>query len=141
MNDTEILNSVYDAGSMSLRTSGGGSGGESDVNISQVGGTAVTDGLPTKPAPTANATRSNVTAATADTQVLAANTSRTGVLIFNDSTATMYLAYGSTAASTTSYSVQIGAGAYWEMPKPVYTGVLKAVWEAENGAARVTELE
>lgn len=91
-------------------------------------------------AATSSATRSNVTAATSDTQVLAANTSRTGVLVFNDSTATMYLAYGDTAASTTSYSVQLDAGAYWEMPQPVYTGALRAIWDAADGAARVTEL-
>ncbi len=62
-------------------------------------------------------------------------------MFFNESTAVMYLKLGTTA-STTSYTVQIPAGGYYELPGPiVYTGNIDAVWSSNaSGAVRVTEL-
>jgi hypothetical protein len=64
---------------------------------------------------------------------------RIGLILFNDSTAIAYVKYG-TGASATSYTVPMGPGAYWEMPAPVYTGQVNALWSAANGAMRITEL-
>lgn len=87
------------------------------------------------------ATRSNVVAANSDTALLASNTSRKGALFYNDSTAILYLAYGSGAASTTSYTVQVGANSFFEMPPaPVFTGAIRGIWSAANGNVRITEL-
>jgi hypothetical protein len=85
------------------------------------------------------ATCTNITAAASDTSLLAASASRIGVTLFNDSTATAYVKYG-TGASSTSYTVQMGPGAYWEMPAPIYTGALNALWSAVNGAMRITDM-
>jgi hypothetical protein len=85
------------------------------------------------------AAATNVTGAAADTQLVAANTGRIGLILFNDSTAIAYVKYG-TGASATSYTVPMGPGAYWEMPAPVYTGQVNALWSAANGAMRITEL-
>ncbi len=82
---------------------------------------------------------SNVTSSASSGSLLAANTARRGVIIHNDSTATLYLKYGATA-SNSSYTVKIPADAYWEMPLPTYTGVLDGIWSAANGAARITEM-
>lgn len=84
-------------------------------------------------------TLTSVTAATSNTQLLASNTARKGMYVFNESTAIMYLAFNATA-STTSYTVQVPANSFFEMPTaPVYTGQINAVWSAVNGSARLTE--
>lgn len=84
------------------------------------------------------ATRTSVAAATADTQILAAG-SRLGFILFNESTATLFLALGSAAASATSYSVKVAGGEYYEAPYG-FSGPVRGVWDAVNGAARVTEV-
>ena len=86
------------------------------------------------------ATLSNVSSSASNGTLLASNADRIGVLVFNDSTAVLYLKYGTTA-SASSYSVKMEAGSYWEMPQPIYTGQLDGIWASANGAARVTELE
>lgn len=88
---------------------------------------------------TTGATCSNVASSTASVSLREANTSRRAALVFNDSTAALYLKFGATA-SATSYTVQIAAGGFYELPQPIYTGVLDGIWAAANGAARVTEV-
>lgn len=83
-------------------------------------------------------TVTSVTAAVTTTRLAAPNAGRRGLLVFNDSTAVLYLKYGSTA-STSSFTVKILAGGYWEMPLPIDPGQIDGVWDAANGAARVTE--
>jgi hypothetical protein len=85
-------------------------------------------------------TVTRVTAAAADTSLLAADAGRIGVILYNESTATAYVKYG-TGASSTSYTVPMGPGSYWEMPSPVYTGALNALWTAANGAMMITDLD
>ncbi len=93
------------------------------------------------PMTSATATRTNVPAAIADTSLLASNTGRKGALFYNDSTAILYLAYGAGAASTTSYSVQVPAQGFFELPlAPIYTGAIRGIWSAANGAVRISEL-
>lgn len=84
-------------------------------------------------------TLSNVNSSASVVNLLAANTARKGVTVFNDSTSACYIKYGS-AASTTSFTVKVAAGGYWEAPQPVPTVILTIIWDAANGAARVTEL-
>jgi len=81
---------------------------------------------------------SSVVAAVANTLLLASNLTRSGVTVFNDSTATLYLKLG-LAASPTSYTVKMLPGAYYEAPFG-YTGNVYGYWDAVNGAARVTEV-
>lgn len=86
----------------------------------------------------ANGVITSVAASLASTSIKAANLARMQLLIYNDSTATMYVAL-TNAASTVSYTVQIAPGGYYEAPM-YYTGPVFAVWSAVNGNARVTEL-
>jgi len=60
-----------------------------------------------------------------------------GRTITNDSTAVLYVKYGTTA-STTSYTVQIQPGGYYEFPQPMYTGPVDGIWASANGYARLT---
>lgn len=73
-------------------------------------------------------------------QLVASNTSRSAFYLYNESTSILYLAFSSTA-STTAYTIQIGAQSFFEMPTiPVYSGIISGIWASANGFARITEL-
>lgn len=73
--------------------------------------------------------------------ILASNTARKGMTVYNDSTAILYLALTSTAASTTAYTVQMAANSYFELPfVQRYTGTITGIWASATGNARVTEM-
>jgi hypothetical protein len=79
-----------------------------------------------------------------DTTILAANSSRKGATIYNESTAILYLCLSNTTSSATVYTVQLAPGAFYELPSmkdgTVYTGVIKGIWASDaSGAARITE--
>jgi hypothetical protein len=84
---------------------------------------------------------SNVSGSASSVSILASNASRKNATFYNDSTAILYLKLNSGVASTTSYSVQIQPGGYYELPNgSVYTGAITGIWSAANGAVRITEL-
>jgi hypothetical protein len=88
-----------------------------------------------------NATLSNVNSQASDTLILAANPNRKRAYFYNDSTSILYLSFGTGAASTTSYTVQIPAQGFYELPNgPVFAGQIRGIWSGGNGAVRVTEL-
>jgi hypothetical protein len=86
----------------------------------------------------ATTARTSVSALVADTPILAADSTRIGATIFNESTAVCYVGYGTTAVSLTSYSVQVPAGGYLEVPSQFVQCAIRGYWAAANGAARVT---
>lgn len=93
-----------------------------------------------EPAVAAGVALSNVNDANSNTTLLSANADRRGVAIFNDSTEALYVKFGTTA-STTSFTVKILAGGFYEMPEPIYVGQIDGIWSANgSGAARITEL-
>jgi hypothetical protein len=81
-----------------------------------------------------SATTANVSSS-ASVTILAANSAATGRAVFNDSTAALYLKYGTTA-STTDYTVKINAGGYFEFPQPGYRGRVDGIWASANGSAQ-----
>lgn len=83
-------------------------------------------------------TRTSTTASTTSTTLLSANTLRKGATITNESTATLYLGLGLNA-STTNYSVQLPAAAYYEVPYG-FVGPISGIWTSATGSARLTEL-
>lgn len=92
---------------------------------------------PTQPATSSvTSVASNVASVT----LLAANANRKVATIVNDSaTANLYVKLGA-AATTSSYTVKMVPGAYYEVPNPVYTGVIDGIWDVAVGNARITEL-
>lgn len=80
----------------------------------------------------------SVASAASSTSLLAANTARRGAMIFNESTAILYVALAA-SASVTAYTYQIPAGGYWEVPA-LYTGAVFGIWAAANGSARITQI-
>ncbi len=87
-------------------------------------------------APTA--TLSNVAGSASSVTILAANTSRVGAAVYNDSSAILYLKFGTTA-STSSFTTKLFPDGYYEVPAG-YTGILDGIWASAVGSARVTEL-
>jgi hypothetical protein len=81
---------------------------------------------------------STVAASTTSGTIIAANSNRKGLTIWNDSTANLYIDFDS-AASTTDYAVKIAAGGYYEMPFN-YTGLISGIWDTANGNAKIREL-
>jgi len=124
-----------------LGTAGTPSGGVVSIQGVASGTVVPVSGtVTTTPTNSATSTLTNVNAATSSTSILASNTNRKGMFLFNDSTSLLYLAFGSTA-STTSYTVQIPSNGFYEMPNPtVYTGAISGIWVAATGTARITEL-
>lgn len=95
---------------------------------------------PGLPLPTASTpTLSNVASSATSVTVVAANASRKGLLIYNDSTKRVYLKFGATASST-SFSVPLEPGSLYTMDPPIYPGIIDGIWTAANGFARVTEM-
>lgn len=120
-----------------------------DKNLAQPGGykqrfkdeggnvfTPYVNGLP---GPAAAGALSNVASSDSNVTLKAANASRRGLIIFNDSSAVLYIKFGATASSS-SFTVKVAAGGYWEMPLPIYQGIVDGIWASANGNARVTEL-
>jgi len=94
----------------------------------------------TAPEKTSTATLTNVATSTASAQLLAANTSRRGVIIHNDSSGILYVKYGTTA-SATSFTYRLTSQATLELPtSPMYTGRIDGILDTGTGTARVTEL-
>mgnify|MGYP001577189960 CR=1 FL=1 len=76
----------------------------------------------------------------ASVTLLAANANRLGAVIFNDSSAALFLKLGATASST-SYTVRLTQYTGYEVPF-AYTGVIDGIWASDpnDGAARIVEL-
>jgi hypothetical protein len=87
----------------------------------------------------ANSTLSNVSGSASSVTLLAANTGRRGAIIVNDSSAVLYVKFGS-SASNTSYTYRLVSYATLEIPQPIYSGIITGIWASATGAARITEL-
>lgn len=109
--------------------------------LANLGAVPVADNnpLPVTASPSSSSgTQTSVAASASDVTILAANPARKRATILNDSaSATLYLLFASGTSSTTNYSVQLLPGSAWLEDQ--YTGVIKGIWSAASGNARVTE--
>lgn len=82
----------------------------------------------------------SVTSAATNTNLLAANASRRQAVFYNDCDKSVNVKLGSTASSS-SFSYRLLPGQTLELPNPVYTGAVEAIWDASpTGSMRVTEI-
>jgi len=92
-------------------------------------------------APCSTVTQSSVAEILTNTTLLAANPSRLGCTVYNETVSSnLYLKMGVTA-SLTSYTVKLTPGAYWELPFR-YIGQIDGIWDVADagGSARITEM-
>jgi hypothetical protein len=111
--------------------------------VDSAGGEKGTPGNPVFVAPGAGPATAIVTTVPVDavaTTMLLANPARTGCMIFNDANTRLYvkLAAGPT---TGSFTVRIDGHGYFELPFPVYSGIITAIRAAGPATdVQVTEL-
>ena len=100
-----------------------------------------TGSLRTARPPHVSATKSNASLSASSFTVLASNASRQFCTIYNDSSNVLYLDLTGGTASTTSYSVQVPAGGFYELSTTsfIYTGLITAISLVASGTCRVTE--
>jgi len=67
----------------------------------------------------------------------AANSSRKSLVIYNDSTAILYVATANVTATTSVFTFKLDPGGVYE--EYGYTGIVVGFWATANGNARVTE--
>lgn len=71
----------------------------------------------------------NINAAIASTQLLAASTSRKGAIIYNNSSSGLSIEFG--AAATASSIPKLFSGGYYEVPFN-FTGAINGIWESAS---------
>lgn len=109
-----------------------------------LGAKASSASLAVAPAFAATSTLTNVASSATSVTLLAANNSRKTVIIVNDSTSDLYIAWSSSAASTGNFSF-ILAGKGGVTPSSAtftgedYSGQVTGIWASANGNARITE--
>ena len=82
----------------------------------------------------------SVASAAVSTSILASNANRRMAIMVNDTDKNAYVKLGATA-STTSFSYKLTPGQTLELPVPVYTGAIDAIWDTSpTGSMRVTEI-
>lgn len=79
-----------------------------------------------------------VPAATSSTSLAAANASRRGLYLFNESTAALRIKFA-TGASATSYTTLIPANGFLSFDPPLSQQIVHGIWDAATGAVMVTE--
>jgi hypothetical protein len=84
-------------------------------------------------------TQSIVASSATDVTILAANASRKGAYVYNDSTQVLYLLLSNATSSATVFTQKMAAGDAFSLAPGSYTGVIKGIWASANGNARVTE--
>ena len=70
--------------------------------------------------------------------ILTASTARLGRQIFNEGAGNLHITLGTATTSTSSYTVRLSSGDYYEIPSN-YTGLVGGIF-ATAGTARVTEV-
>jgi hypothetical protein len=117
------------------------------VNLMQLQGNTLQGGAGTDHAGAPRTTESTAGSATfsivndtnASTTIVSSSSTRRNLSVWNDSTATLYLYFSSSAASTASATVKVLPDGYYEMPQPAYSGQINGIWSSDaSGAARIT---
>lgn len=71
--------------------------------------------------------------------ILASNANRLGAILWNNGAAQVYVKLGA-AATTASFTVRLANMSEWEIPFPVYTGIITGITAAGTATILATEL-
>lgn len=87
-----------------------------------------------------SSTVTTVNAVASDTTLLASNANRKGFIIFNNSTAILYILLASGTSSNTNFSILLNQNESLIIDNTcLYTGVVKGIWASATGDCKVTE--
>jgi hypothetical protein len=112
-----------------------------DLNLDRFGGVFVRNsGSDSATVSRVAASTSAVTLAAVSGPTYASLGARTGVSIYNDSAADLYVKLG-TGASTTDFTVKIPPDGLYETPYGLFGTTITGVWTSAVGAAQVTIFE
>lgn len=142
---TVAAHNVTNAGTFLVQAAQSGTwtvqpGNTANTTAWKVDGSAVTQPISIANEFASTASLTSLASAATSAQFLAANAARKGLMLVNTDANAALVKYGTTA-SATSYTVRLVFNAYWEMPKPIYTGRIDVIWEADGtGSLFGTEL-
>lgn len=86
-----------------------------------------------------NATVTQIASSASSTTLASEDRGRVGCCIFNSSTQTLYVKFGTTA-SATDFTVALTSGAFFEVPVWYANGRIDGIWSSANGYAYVTKV-
>lgn len=110
-----------------------------DVSIVDGNGDQITSFSTAPPTPPSTASLTSVATSNVSVSLLAANTNRKQVYIYNDASKVLFVAFASTA-SPTAFSVLIPSNSFWAGSLDGYTGEISGVLSSGAGNARITEI-
>ncbi len=84
-------------------------------------------------------TLTNVVGTNVNINLLAVNTARRGAYFFNEGTTVCSVKLGTTATAG-SFTVQMSGTSLYELPTPVYSGIVDGIWTVSTGTMHVTEV-
>lgn len=85
------------------------------------------------------ATITSVPSSASSVTLLAANVARRRMIIVNESSKTLFVAFAATATAA-AYTVSVSGNSTYQGLLDDYTGIVTGIWSAVNGNARVTEV-
>ena len=80
----------------------------------------------------------SITSTVGTVTLATANTRRVNLSIYNASVNPLFMKLGA-SATTASYTLMMVASGYYELPRPVYNGIITGIWQTANGQALVSE--
>jgi len=108
----------------------------SAVAVVDTTGTQLSGFDPSRPA---TATISTVASSATSVTLLASNPARRRIVIVNESSKTLFVAFAATA-TTSAYTVAVAGNATFQGVLNDYTGIVTGIWSAVSGNARITEI-
>jgi hypothetical protein len=90
-------------------------------------------------APSGSVSHARVAGAASSTLILSGNLQRVHASVFNHSGASLYLKFDDTSVSINDFDVKLSSGSYFELPKPVYQGIIRGIWDAASGFAMIVD--
>ena len=129
---------------MATKTIGNDAGQPDDYTVSTNVGVVANDTQRVILPSVSSSTDVSLASSASSAQLLAANSARRGLTLTNTDANGVYIYFGTTA-TTTKFTVflpgtaALGSNvfAYYEMPEPIYTGRIDAIWAADGSGSLI----
>jgi len=138
---TVASHAVTNAGTFAVQAAQSGTwtvqpGNTANTTAWKVDGSAVTQPVSIAAEFASTASITSLASAATSAQFLASNAARKGLSLVNTDANAALVKFGTTA-SATSYTVRMVQNAYYELPKPIYTGRIDVIWEADGAGSLI----